>query len=784
VSLGAQQSFSGYFDFTYDEEGKITLMIPQSKMDHEFLYVNSLSAGIGSNDIGLDRGQLGKTRIVKFIKAGNKILLVEPNYRYRAESDNDLERKAIEEAFAQSVLHGFTIKNTLENAYEVDLNDFIIRDSHGIAKRLKKSNQGQYKIDKKRCAIWMDRTNSFPDNSEFEAILTFAGDGTGDWIKSVTPDADAVTVRVHHSFVKLPDNNFKPRVFHPYSGFNAISFYDYATPIEEPIVKRYIRKHRLVKRNPGADVSEAVEPIVYYIDPGCPEPIKSALMEGAAWWDQAYQAAGFAPNTFQVKELPEDADMLDVRYNVIQWIHRSTRGWSYGMSVTDPRTGEIIKGHVSLGSLRVRQDFLIAQGIFSPYGIMDNPDEKLKEIALARLRQLGAHEVGHTIGLAHNFASSVNNRASVMDYPHPIYELTDSGISIVNGYDDKIGMWDKKTITYGYAEYDAGTNEEEELNKFVAKTQEEGYQYISDRDSRPIGGAHALSHLWDNGADPVVEMDRLLALRKEALSRFGTSSVKDNTPLSELEKVLVPLYLMHRYQAEAVVKMIGGLFYHYNVKGDGYGDEMKLVSPEKQGKAVDILLKSLTPEHLMIPASILKLLHPTAMGYQRSRETFGGRTSVAFDPLSPAESYANAVLSMMLNHERLTRIYGQNVTMGSPVKLSDYLTMVGAELFDMVANNKDELAMVEIVQKSLIRELIKIAFNNKVNTQVAAVTYGVLKDLETAFLDEMFKSKSSKYHAQYLKRIIKSAESGDANFSLPEVKPLPPGSPIGCGIFH
>lgn len=783
--LQAQKTFTGFFDFSYEESlGKITLDVPQSMIDEEFIYVNSLSAGIGSNDIGLDRGQIGKNRIVKFIKAGNKIMLMEPNYRYRALTDNELERKATEEAFASSVLFGFEIVNTTGNIHKIDLTPFVLRDAHGVANRLKQSNQGTYKMDKSRSAIWLDRTKSFPDNSEFEGLITFTGDGTGDWIQSVTPDAESVTVRVHHSFVRLPDDNFEARTFHPYSGFGMVSYYDYATSIDEPIVKRFIRKHRLKKKNPGATVSEAVEPIVYYIDPGCPEPVKSALMEGIAWWDQAFQAAGYAPNTFQIKELPAGADMLDVRYNVIQWIHRSTRGWSYGMSVVDPRTGEIIKGHVSLGSLRVRQDLLIAQGIFSPYDGSENPNEKMKEMALARLRQLGAHEVGHTLGLAHNFASSVNNRASVMDYPHPVFALSEGGIGIEEVYDDKIGNWDKKTISYGYSDFPEGTNVDEELRKMVTESQEQGYLYISDRDSRPIGGAHALSHLWDNGSSPVTEMERLMALRKDALSRFGSSSIPDQTPLSELEKVLVPVYLMHRYQAESVVKMIGGLFYHYNLKGDAYADEIKLIEPDKQGEAVDILLRSLTPEHLSIPKPVLKLVHPPAMGYSRDRETFKGRTSLVFDPLSGAESYANDVISMMLHKDRLARIYRQNVSLGSPIELDGYLSMMASEIFDMLGNTPEDRALIEMVQKIFMMHLLQTSFDPKTDPQVAGIAYGVLKEIETAYLNDPKLKRDALYHARYLKRLIESVEDDIMEIQLPSLKSMPPGSPIGCGDFH
>ena len=341
------QHFSGFFNFHYSEvEGKIYLEVPKDKIDTEFLYSHSLRTGLGSNDIGLDRGQLGDQAVVKFVKSGNQLLLMQPNLKYRAITDNVLEQNSIKEAFATSVIYGANIKETNSSNYIIDISAFIMEDAHGVATRLKSKKEGSYKVDASRSSVWMERTKAFPKNVEFEALLTFKGTPSGRNIRSIAPDATSISVIQHHSFIELPDTAFKPREFHPQSGSFSIDYLDYSTPIWEPIKKRFITKHRLEKKDPTAEVSEAVDPIIYYLDPGTPEPIRTALLEGASWWNQAFTAAGYK-NAFQVQMLPENADPMDVRYNVIQWVHRSTRGWSYGGSILDPRTGEILKGHVS-----------------------------------------------------------------------------------------------------------------------------------------------------------------------------------------------------------------------------------------------------------------------------------------------------------------------------------------------------------------------------------------------------------------------------------------------------
>ncbi len=775
------QPFEGFFNYSYNEaKGTITLQVPIDRLNQEFLYVSSLSAGIGSNDIGLDRGQLGDDRVVKWIKRGNKLLLLQPNLQFRAISDNKMERGAVEEAFAQSVLWGFDASNISGDTIYVDLTEFLLRDAHGVTNRLQRANQGNYKIDKSRSAIWMDRTKAFPKNVEFDALLTFTGEPKGGFIRSVTPSPDAITVRLHHSFIELPDEMYVPREYHPYSGFNQLSYMDYATPIEQPIYKRYIFRHRLKKKNPAAKISEAVEPIIYYMDPGCPEPVKSALMEGASWWDQAFQAAGYAPGTFQVKELPPGADMLDVRYNVIQWVHRSTRGWSYGASVADPRTGEILKGHVSLGSLRVRQDFMIAQGLLSPYGTSDQNHRQMSEMALARLRQLAAHEVGHTIGLSHNFASSVNNRASVMDYPHPLVDLGDDGtISFDRAYGTGIGEWDKRAVLYGYQDFGTGTNEGQALSTIIQETQKKGLLFISDSDSRPAGGAHPHGHLWDNGENAVDEFSKLLDVRKLALSQFGENTITSGTPLSELEKILVPVYLLHRYQMEAVAKLIGGLEYGYYVKGDALERKVKPVGAELQKMAIEALLSSLKPSQLVLPDQLIQVIPPPAQGYRRDRETFSGNTGLVFDVLSPAESYVKTVMDFMLHEERLARIYRQGLQPGSTYTIADYLTHLSSRIFSFSSTNAYEEGLSELVQKIYFQHLLRVASKDDTDIQSAASIRSQVEEINAKYLLEQGRLEASQ--AIYLKSLYEVFKTNPAQLKLPKSVDMPPGSPIGCG---
>lgn len=776
------EKHEGYFTYYWDDaNGKVWLEI--DKLDQEFLYVNSLAAGVGSNDIGLDRNQLGDSRIVYFDRRGPKVLMVQPNYSYRAITDNRKEQESVRDAFAQSVLWGFTVGAEEEGKILVDITDFLVRDAHGVSDRLQGMNQGSYRLDDSRSALYKEATMNFPQNTEFEATLTFTGDASGGYIRSVTPTSDAFTVRQHHSFVQLPNDEYEPRTFDPRAGYFGTSFQDYSTPISEPLTKRFITRHRLKKKDPGAAMSEPVEPIVYYLDPGTPEPVRSALLDGARWWNQAFEAAGYE-DAFQVRMLPEGAHPLDVRYNVINWVHRSTRGWSYGSSVVDPRTGEIIKGHVLLGSLRVRQDYLIAEGLLSPYkeGMEYDENDPMLEMALARIRQLSAHEIGHTLGIAHNFAASTNGRASVMDYPAPKVTISEDGtLDLSEAYDTGIGAWDKVSVAYGYQDFPDGTEEKEGLNQILNNAFDDGLLFISDYDARPQGGAHPKAHLWDNGEDAVDQLQHILEVRDIALSNFAESNIPTGTPMATLEDALVPIYLYHRYQIEGTVKLIGGLNYSYNLRGDRQSGP-EPVDADQQRAALDAMLQTISVDALRMPDAILDIIPPRPIGYYGSRELFDSHTDPAFDPLGAAETAAHATASLLFNPSRASRLVDFNARNSSYPGLGEMIDQVVAHTWKASPGSGYDGAIQRTVNFVTLYNMFNLASDENASHQVHAVMnqklielYDFLNNEEKQTDNEVWLSAYN-YGAKLIDNFMEDPEDFE---NMPAPLSPPPGSPIG-----
>jgi Met-zincin/Domain of unknown function (DUF5117) len=775
------KKYSGYFNFYWDSnEGKIWLEVDH--FDDEFLLVNSLSHGVGSNDLGLDRGQIGNNRIVKFEKFGNKILLIQPNYSFRAITNNADERKDVNESFAESVLYGFPIAAEENGNVLIDITPLLLSDMHGVIQTLKELKQGNYKLDQSRSAVDLDYTKDFPLNSEFETVLTYTDteNAPGRYVSQVVPTPDIITVHEHYSFIKLPNDGYEAREYDPRAGYFGISFMDYAVPIGHPVVKRYIIRHNLRKKNPEAEISEPVKPIVYYVDNGAPEPIRSALIEGASWWNQAFEAAGFK-NAFIVKVLPDSADPMDVRYNVIQWVHRSTRGWSYGGSVIDPRTGEIIQGRVTLGSLRVRQDYLIAEGLLAPYKKGKPVSDEMLKMSLARIRQLAAHETGHTLGLAHNFAASISNRASVMDYPHPLIKIDkDSKLDLSDAYAVGIGSWDKRAIIYGYSEFPAGTNEKEALNKIIDKTISSGLMYISDEGARPLGSAHPFAHLWDNNSNPVDELNRIMKVRKIALDNFSENNIQEGQPMATLENVLVPVYLLHRYQLEAAAKSLGGLYYTYAVRGDGQ-KITEIVSADRQREALDALLNTLKPSVLELPERILKLIPPQPPGYDRTSENFVSNTGLTFDPLAAAAAAAEMTVRLILQPQRDARLIEYNSRDSSCPSLSEVIDKLVSATILSRYNDKKMEDIEEVIDNIVLNHLMSLARAKETLNEVNAIALFKLKILKKTLTEKIkvIKNEDELAHYEYLISKIDNFEKNPDSLKEIKTPEIPEGQPIG-----
>lgn len=800
------EEHEGFFTFYWDaRKGQLRLKVDRWE---PFLYLQGLSSGLGSNPVGLDRGQLGKERVVHFRRVGPKVFLIQPNLRFRADSMNEEERRAVQESFASSVLASFDILAEDEDgSVLIDLTPFLMADAHDVVGTLRETNQGAYQLDGDRSYLYWPRIKGFPKNCEFEAALTFSTTEPGNHVRETAANPNAVTLRQHHSFIELPDPGYQTRKFDPRVGTFKMSYADYAADIGDPLWKHFVTRHRLEKQDPDQPQSVAKEPIVYYVDSGAPPEIKQALIEGASWWNAAFETAGYI-DAFQVRELPEGVDPMDVRYNVIQWVHRSTRGWSYGASVVDPRTGEIIKGHVSLGSLRVHQDHLIIEGLQSKGRVnaragqalgqcdccaLEGPSNEMawttmlesvdaKAVALARIRQLSAHEVGHTLGFSHNFAASTyDDRASVMDYPAPKVNIADDGsLDFSEAYGVGVGSWDHFVVNYAYREFSDKTREAEGLAGLIDQSIEDGLLYISDADARPPSAAHPAASLWDNGSDPVRQLMHEMRVRRIALEQVDVSQLPSGEPRSDFEIRLVPLYLHHRYQVEATAKMIGGASYNYGVVGDTMPG-VEWVSANRQRQAVQALMQTLQTDALILRPALVSQLLPKSYAGLKDRERFSSQTSPLVDPVGLSYQAASWTLTHVLQPQRLARIESQAQRSWA---VGDVYQLVSQATWEQEAEQDARRAAIQrAVQTAVLDHFFRLAQDTNASPSIRAQAEYHLAQLgqkikrASQATEGTFAERS--HRQQALNRIQRYVSRPEGTFKQGPNSELPPGSPIG-----
>jgi hypothetical protein len=772
--------------FVDRKANKVLLRLPAADAEGlhgRFLYQTYLRAGMGSNPVGLDRSAPGDTQVLVFRRVGGKVVVQFENYGFVATRGSPDEKAAVRESFAVSTVWSTdVVSREAYGAVLIDLSGFLTRDAQGIARTLKMTDQGDFRLagDLSFPDTGKDAINVFPMNIELEATQTFVGDNPGAEVRGILPDPRNITLTLHHSFIALPEPGFEVRFNDPRVGVIDHGVVDYSAPLDEPMVLRLAHRFRLEKTDPSAARSRVKRPIIFYIDRAAPEPVRSALKEGAEWWAQAFEAAGYI-DAFRVEILPEGVSPLDARYSVVNWVHRQTRGWSYGHAVVDPRTGEIIKGDVLLGSQRIRQDRIIFEGLLGADATGKGGPNDPIQIALARLRQLSTHEIGHSLGLQHNFAASTyGDRASVMDYPAPRIAIKDGQLDFSDAYGVGAGSWDKFAITWLYGSVPAGEAGRQALTEMATKARAEGLRYVADEDARSADTAHPLGAVWDNGSDPVAELNHLMEVRRIALARFGLASLPKDASTADLKRRLAPIYLFHRYQIDATAKLVGGVDFSYPAKGDGR-EAAVAVPAARQRQAIDALLAVVAPAALDLNDPLLDLLNAgQSQGYDKQDAVEVFSEGPVFSLPDAADVIAGIVFKDLFAPARLNRMAeGKRRDAGQP-GVDELLAKALAAVSAPASGRQSELA--RRVRYRLIVTLADVQRDKELSPSVAPLIRAALVDYGRKLGASTPADAADRAQARDLAAILTDPDAARLTGLADKAKVaprLPPGPPIG-----
>jgi len=779
----------GYFTLYWDAQ-EARLLLEVSRFGEEFLYLTSLATGVGSSRLGLDRGAISEAAIARFERHGGVVLLVYANPRFRAEeTTNPSLVRSVEESFPTSTVAAFEVLAEEEDGTVlIDATRHFIADHVGVIQRLAATNQGSFSLDRERSTVYQPHTKAFPFNTEVEIALTFTSSNPGSLIRSHAPNARAITLRQHHSLVELPDEGYRPRRGDPHIGVFGISYFDFAKSFDGRYESRYIMRHRLEKADPSATVSEPLEPIVYYLDSGIPEPYRTAFRQGALWWNAVFEAAGFR-NAFRVEDMPRGMDPMDARYNVIQWVHRSDAGSSIGPSFVDPRTGEIIKAAVRMDSHRSLTDFNIYSGTLPAtaeqgdaalsdwYASLD-PNVSAEDFVMARRRQHAAHEVGHTLGLSHNFIAASYGRASVMDYPAPLIKLTDGQIDLSDAYRNGPGAYDSVAIRYAYTEF-VPAQEEAGLRAIVDEATARGIAFNADGDNASWGSYPEVTQ-WINGADPLAELSRVLEVRRFLIDRFDETAIREGQPMAWLSQRFGPVYLHHRYTLEAVIKAIGGMEYRYAVRGDRLA-ATKIIEPQRQRQALELVLDALEPEELAVPESVLSLMAPRAYGYPSDTWHLGSKAAPAFDQVGAARTLATMAIERILAPQRVARLVAFNARDNASPAPEEVIARTIERTWGAPRGGPGATYR-RVVQRVVVDELIDLAADTSATVESrAAAEWGLRRIAEMISTYAVRLPEEEAHHMKAAADIQRFLDRPDATAVRSVPVAPPPAAPIGGG---